>query len=189
MVLSNRERYIFFGMLAVVGLLALNYVILSPWLDARSQAETRRSSLLAKVRESNNLIALRGQIAPKWGRMVQAGMKSDITDAETQMFGAIQDWTGQAGVKLLQQKKERSAQKTRLPEVKFELTCLGSVDALRKMLLAIQGATIPVRVMELTVDSKEGASDLTFKITLTTIYAPAKLSAAIAGGSSRPGGN
>ena len=174
MVLSKRERYVLFGTLAAVGLLALDRVALTPLLDQRSQTLARKERLAADLRVTEDLLTQRRLLAPKWTAMVQSGLKSDPAEAESQILHAMGDWAQDAGVTLSLLKPDRLTEKTRLPEIAFQAAGTGNLRAVTRLLWRIQTADIPVKVTEMQINSrKEGMDDLSLQLRISTIYAPA----------------
>jgi hypothetical protein len=122
--------------------------------------------------------------------MVQPGIKNDPAEAESQFQRAFDDWAVQSGVDLRLRKPQRIAEKTRLPEIKFQEQGTGTMKSLVGLLWKIQTADIPVKVIELSVDShKDGQDDLMFKFNLSTVYTPPPLFVSAPGGHAVAGGS
>jgi hypothetical protein len=189
MVLSKRERYVLIATLIAVGALALDQFAISPLLARRSQTEADRARLTAELKRSQSLIALRGVLGPRWQEMTRSGLKSDPAEAETQILRAMRDWAEASGVALSLLKPDRLTEKSRLPEIAFQAAGTGNLDSLRKFLLQIQGASIPIKVTETQVSArKEGMDDLSFQLHISTIYTPARPAQAAAT-TAQSGGN
>ena len=88
------------------------------------------------------------------------------------------------------EKSQRSAEKTRLPEIMFLEQGTGTMKSLAGLLWKIQTAGIPIKVTDLTlVSHKEGQDDLTITLSLSTVYTPPPAFASSSGGSAAAGGS
>lgn len=173
MVLSKRERNIFFVTLASVALLVLYHFVLSPLLDQQTAMGEDRRKLTLEVADMNGLIGLQREMGAKWRQMLQGGLKNDSADAESQVLHAIQDWADGSGVALSLQKPDRMTDKTRLAQISFLATGSGTMKSLRDLLWKIKTAAIPIKVTQLTVSArKEGVDDLSFTLRLSTVHQP-----------------
>jgi hypothetical protein len=173
MVLSSRERGILIVALATAAFLVLYYVIITPYMDWRGESLVQQGTLQARVQDERKAIDSSVRIARQWKETIQPGIKSDPAEAESQIFHAIKNWAADSDVVLTLQKSQRSVEKTRLPEIKFQEQGTGTMKSLAKLLWKIQTANLPIRVTELTVDShKDGQDDLMFKFNLSTVYTP-----------------
>ncbi len=190
MVLSPRERNILVLALTAAAILVL-FGIISPYQDWRDGVKDQQKALQTRVREDRDVIELRARTAGQWKEMVQPGIKNDPAEAESQLQRAFDDWASQSGFDLRLRKPQRSAEKTRLPEIKFQEQGTGTMKSLAGLLWKIQTAGIPIKVTELAVDShKEGQDDLTIKFGLSTVYTlhpvfPPSSGPAVASGGSR----
>ena len=189
MVLSPRERSILIIALATAAFLVLYYAVITPYMDWRGESLVQQEMLQAKVQDARNAIDSSVRTGRRWKEMVQPGIKSDPAEAESQIFHAIKNWAAESDVVLTLQKSQRSAEKTRLPEIKFQEQGTGTMKSLAKLLWKIQTADLPIRVTELTVDShKDGQDDLMFKFSLSTVYTPPPAFASSSGGHAAAGG-
>ncbi len=190
MVLSRRERYVLIATAAVVAVLALDRLAVSPLLARRAKTGAERDRLVSERDRANVLLARREQLAPRWRQMEATGLKSDAGEAESQILHAIRDWAEEAGVSLSLLKPDRLAEKSRLPEIAFQASGTGKMGSVARLLWRVQTATIPIKVTEIQLSArKEGVDDLSFQMRISTLYAPsrtAQVPAAVAR-SDRPG--
>jgi Tfp pilus assembly protein PilO len=186
MVLSGRERYIFIGVVIALAALVLDRLVLSPFLIGLSAMETQRASLSSQLSRDNALVESRGKLQSQWSEMVKAGMKSDPAGAEIQVLQSIRDWARESGISLSLLKPDRLAGKSRLPEISFQASGTGNMNAVSQLLWRVQTAKIPIKLTELQIGArKEGVDDLSFQMRVSTVYAPPRPSPASAP-SSRP---
>jgi len=127
--------------------------------------------------------------AAQWKEMVQPALKGDPGEAEKQVLHAIHDWSEKSGVVVTLLKPQRSTEKTRMPEIKFQAQGSGTMKSLAGLLWKIQTAKLPIKVTELRLDShKEGQDDLMFKLSLSTVYTSPPVFVSSSGGRPAVGG-
>lgn len=184
MVLSKRERYIAFGTAGVLALLALDRVALSP-LFARSQrVDDELSNTQVELERAQQLFANGPRMNQRWHSMVVAGLKSDVTESESQALRALHDWAQDAGLTLLSlqpDRVERARKQQDFQQLTLRASGTGSMRAVSRFLWRVQTASIPLRVTDLQVGSrKEGTDDLTVTLAVSTLVLaePARTAAA-----------
>lgn len=183
--LSKRERYVFIGTTIVVVLLILDQFVYNPLSDRLAQAQESRDKSREALRAINSELEKQTQLAPKWRQMLESGLKSDPEEAESQVMHALHEWAQDCHVKLTkigpdrrQDTASNAPGKKRLPEISFQVTGEGNMESLARLLWRMQSATMPIRVTSVQANaSKEGIDYLSFKLDLSTIYAPSPGSA------------
>jgi hypothetical protein len=178
--LSKRERYIFIGTVIAVVLLILYQCAYKPLDERLADAQKARDRSREDLRAMNSRIEEQAQLTPKWRQMLGGGLKSDVEGAEGQVLHAINEWAQACRVKLTTLRPDRGTDassnltsKKRLPEIAFHVTGEGNMESMARLLWRMQSATMPIRVTSISVNAnKEGMDSLSFKLELTTIYAP-----------------
>jgi hypothetical protein len=192
--LSKRERYIFIGTAVVLVLLILDQFVYNPLSDRLAQAQESRDKSREALRAINSELEKQTQLAPKWRQMLDSGLKSDPEEAESQVMHALHEWAQDCHVKLTkigpdrrQETASNAPGKKRLPEISFQVTGEGNMESLARLLWRMQSATMPIRVTSVKANaSKEGIDYLSFKLDLSTIYAPSPRSTAQPAPTSQP---
>ena len=173
MTFSKRERIIFAALAAVLGVLVLDWWIVTPLFDRSAEVEARKAVLLSEMANAENLLGRRRVVEPRWRSMLADGMKRDPAEAESQVLHALGEWADDAGLDLVSLKPERSTKETLLPEIDFRASGTGSMAAVSRFLWRLETATIPVKVKALQVGSrKEGQDDLSLQVQISTLYFP-----------------
>ncbi|HAU37952.1 MAG TPA: hypothetical protein DCX07_09585 [Phycisphaerales bacterium] len=173
MVLTKRERYVLIGTCLAVGALALDRFVVSPLLDRRAEAEAQRTSLTRKLNQARALLERQRLLTPRWQEMLRTGMKSDPAESESQVLHALRNWAEECGITLSLLKPERLTEKSRLPQIAFQASGSGNMNAVARLLWRIQTAGSPLRATEVQISArKEGSDDLSFQLRLSTVYSP-----------------
>ena len=200
--LSKRERIISLVTGGVLGFLALDYVALSPLLDRRSRVEAAESTATVAHARAEQLIDNAPRMNARWKSMIDAGLKSEVTEAESQALRALHDWAQDAGLTLLSLQPDRvqraggsgaqQQQDKSFQHVTLRASGTGSMRSVSRFLWRVQTAEIPLRVTDLQVNArKEGADDLLLNVAVSTLVlspeAPKKPAQPAPAGAARTG--
>lgn len=110
-------------------------------------------------------------MSAKWRQMVQDGLKTDPGDAESQITRSVGEWMAKAGVAQTLMKPDRLTEKSRLPQISFQVAGTGTMLSIKRLLYQLQTASIPVRVTEVQINArKEGTDDMNLQLRLSTVY-------------------
>ena len=173
MVLSKRERYIVAATIIAVSMLVLDRYVLTPFLDHRAQIEAERQNLLREMERAMNHFARRRQMEQEWKEMLEAGLKRDVSEAESQVLHAVRNWSQESGFVLSSVKPERIAQEGELQEITFQAAGTGSMRSVAHFLWQLETASLPLKLKELQLGSrKEGADDLSLQVRISALCLP-----------------
>ena len=172
---TKRERYIALATLIVVGIMALDRTLLTPYFNRRTQLAAEKRGLLDEMERARGLISRRKELAPQWEAMLKAGLKSDAAAAEGAVLNAVRDWAEESGLTLSSLKPERSTQRGQLREITFQAVCTGTMSGMSRFLWRIEAAVLPVKVNDMQLATrKEGSDDLTLQVRIAALcIAPA----------------
>jgi hypothetical protein len=173
MVFTKREKTIIAATIAALCVLVLDVYVLTPVLKERAAAEADRAQRLAELENAASLLERRRLLGPKWRGMLAGGMKRDPGASESQLMRFLRDWSADVGVNLSSLRPERSAEKSKLPEIMVHAAGTGSMDAVSRLLWRVETARIPVKVRMLQLGSrKDGTDDLSLQLKVSTLYSP-----------------
>lgn len=179
MVLSKREKYVFFGTLAAVSLLAVDRMAIQPLFNQRDAMMSKRDKLAGELRSADKVMAEHRRLGGQWQDMLRSGMKSDSDEAVDQVRRSIYAWAGDTGVTVSLVKPESLTEKSRLPRAGVQVTGTGRMEAVARLLYRVQTASIPIKITEVQLSSrKEGTDDLNMQFRISTLYAPGQSASA-----------
>jgi hypothetical protein len=170
-VLSKRERYIVILTLTVVGILALDYLFVTPLLDRRTrlgnELTVAEQDVLQQRRDMSNATRARR----KWRDVSGGTVKRDTPEVETQVYGAVQEWAKDARMNLSSFRYERTEKEKGFNKVTFIATGTGGMEQIGRFLFRIQTANIPVRITDLQIGTKkEGTDDLSLQVKIASVF-------------------
>jgi hypothetical protein len=168
--MSQRERYIVIGTVAVVALLGLDRLFLTPLLARMTDLDDKITAARAEVQHDEDLFTRSTQANRKWKEMTAGALKRDASTTESQLIDSVGQWAQDARMSV-SYKPERTEKKKEFIVVTYRATCNGSMSQLRTFLLHVQRATIPIRVTDLQISSRpEGTDNLTISMGISTAY-------------------
>lgn len=174
--ISSRERRIAWIAGVAIGAFALDSLIVSPLLDRQASAQSRVDNATLQLAKADGIFQNKLKAQKVWNEMAGESVQASPPQAESQLLSAARDWAQSSGLSLTSLKQERMEREQGFGKMTVRASATGDMQALGRFLYEIQSADIPVRVVDITVNSRrEGTDDLTVQIGLATIYqAPAE---------------
>ncbi|HMB96345.1 MAG TPA: hypothetical protein VKK61_09925 [Tepidisphaeraceae bacterium] len=173
MVVSKRERYVAIFAGAVVGLLLLDRVVITPLFTQREDLSSSIDAAQQKLAHDEQVMFTQRRLGGEWSGVVNGGLKQDASTAESQVLNSLREWSQEAGLAVGSMRPERSGEKEKdFFKITFRATGSGSMDEVSRFIWQIQTAKIPVHITDLTITSKEGSDELSLSLGVATIYLP-----------------
>jgi Tfp pilus assembly protein PilO len=170
---TKREKTIGIVAGVVIGALALDSVILTPLLDRKALADTQLANVRRDLQSARQLISNDQRAQENWARMAGETLLDNAPGAEGQLLNATRQWAESSGLSVTTLRPERNEREQGYHKITIRVTATGSMRQASRFLYAVQTATIPVRVSDLSLAARrEGTDDLTINIGLSTIYLP-----------------
>jgi hypothetical protein len=95
---KNREKILAILAGTALGLLLLNYVVISPMIDSWQSRTKQIKDLKDKIASGTSLIRRQEYVEGDWNRMRTNALDSNPATAEKQLFTAFDHWVSQSGV-------------------------------------------------------------------------------------------
>lgn len=173
MTLSKRERVIVIITGVVVGLLALDRVVFTPWFEARASVATRLAEARAEMERAQQVFDNRRRADRRWAELAGQTLQSDAPAAEGQLLNALRDWAEQSGLSLSAVRPDRAPATHGFEQVTVRATGSGRMEQVARFLWNLDTSKVPVRITELQIASRQpGADDLTLQLAVSTIFLP-----------------
>lgn len=173
MALSRREQIIGLVTAGVIGLMIVDHFALSPLLERRAQAQTQISTLTGDQERAEQLITNAPRMRKRWNDMLASGLKSDETDSKNQALTQLLAWEKESGVTFTSLQPERgdlSGKAKELQPIMLRATASGSMRSISQFLWKVHTSDIPMRVIDLQIDShKPGSDDLVLTLSVSTL--------------------
>jgi len=171
--LSKRERYLLWAAVAVLGVLVVDKLVLTPIQERRTAIQRATEQAVAELDRARARFAQRRRLAPLWRSMTNGTLRLDPAEAESRLLHAARDWSQEAGLSLSSIRPERTVNREDMLEMTFQAAGTGPMRAVAGFLWRLETADFPVRVTELQLGTrKEGADDLSLHLRLSTLAQP-----------------
>jgi len=179
--LNKREQTIAFVTIAAV-LLGLGYwYIFVPYQEAHASLTRDNADVMMQVTKAHHLFDDQKAANRKWGQMVQAGLGTDASAADSKILHSILDFAQNTGLNL-SIKPDRIDQEKQFKKISYRATGNGTLAAITSFLWQIRTSPNPARVTDITITNrKEGSDELTLTVDVSTlVYVPDTKDAAAA---------
>ena len=173
MILSRRERYIVIGTVAVVGLLALDRLFLTPLIERRQVIDAQMRQATDEMTRANGLFTNSPRVHRKWNEMTAETLKIDGSNAESQIIRAVGDWARESQLNLSSVKPERAEKEKQFMKITFRANATGNMAAISRFMWQLQTSKVPIRVTDLSITTRrDGMDDLSLDVGMSTLYLP-----------------
>ena len=175
MALSQRERYISFGLMAAGALFTLDRLMLEPYLERRAELVQQIQTRQREDHEADLLLRRADRF-----QLTMAGMrdslKQDSSDAEGTILHLMRDWETQADLKNASFLRLRSVTEHGFQRLTFHITGTGTMRGIATLLYRVETCGVPLRVDEFHVTPKnEAGAELQVQVNISTLcLAPEK---------------
>jgi hypothetical protein len=171
-VLSKRERYIAIATVSVIGLIMLWQFFIGPELDHSSELSAKIKDDRTQLDNADKLFTASRQAGKKWSVMMAGPLKTNASEAESQVLRMIQGWMTEAGLSNVSiNKPDKSEKEKDFSKMTVRATGTGGMNNIGNFLFKIQTANIPVKVTDVTLSThKEGNDDLSIQVGVATMY-------------------
>lgn len=135
---------------------------------------TQQITLQAKVDDNKELFQKQKELTKLWNVMQTQGLRSDTSVADTQLYEALESWAAGAGLDtapdLRRDPDRKAGEKSDFIVISYRVTADGTLRAISKLIWALETATIPVRVDNVTFSPQpEGTDHLQAHLEVSTL--------------------
>lgn len=168
--MTKREKILLFVTLAVVGLFALDRLVIVPVSAAFSNLEVETAAARTQLNEARTLVNRADRIEQRWGGYHAAGLGDDMNAAQARAQLRLTQWAQTAGLGIETLSTGRVVEGERFDEVSFIVSGTGSLASVERFLWEVRQADFPLRIERSDLASRNESEDaLMFSLTLSTI--------------------
>jgi hypothetical protein len=169
MVLSKRERIIFWTTLSILLILVIDRIVITPALAQLDDISKNKADLELQVFEMSELLKQRKTMSERWDKMLETGLTDSPSAAESYVFHALEEWSSQCRIDLTAITPQRATAVEGLQEVSFTIAGKGSLETVGEFLWLVEQAEMPVKIASLILGSTNASGQemtLTLKISV-----------------------
>lgn len=170
--LSKRERYIVIAAVVVLAVLVLDRYVLTPFVGKWGRVSNDRARLSQQLDRASGLFERRERLEARWQEMLSTSLKTDPASAESQVLHALREWSQKSGMTLSSVRPDHVAGGGDLPQIRFSVTCTGSMQSAAAFMWDIETADLPLRIDSMQLSTaREGGRQMSLQVEVSTIYA------------------
>jgi hypothetical protein len=171
---------------AVLGVGALNWIVVNPLLESRDQLDAAVEHAKEDLATANRMIVARPRYTTDWNNILDQGLTDDFAAAQALLLDNLAGWIQQSNLTLKNISPGGTPQQVTKPGGKpgekmkgfMRITCKlvanGAMAQIVDLVRSIQSAGIPVRINEMSISaegtSPNGTNDLLVTLGVSTIY-------------------
>jgi Tfp pilus assembly protein PilO len=157
MQIKNRQQLLTFGAILTVVILLGDRVIISPLTRAWKERTARVAKLTESIKQGAVLMERERIIHDRWHSMQTNALPNDTSKAENLVMNAIGRWELESGVRFnsLKPQPKRNADDYMTIECRIDAT--GTLESMTKFVYNLETDSLPIKVEELEVTSRDTA--------------------------------
>lgn len=152
MKIENRQQILAAGAIAVVALLLLDRIVITPMLDGWKTRAADIARLEGDIRKGRELIDRGDQLRGKWSNMKTNTLTED--SAEQKLLEAFQRWSDEARISVSSLQPSKRIEEDHISE-ECRASLSGSIASLTRFLYAMEKDSMGVKVESLEITSRD----------------------------------
>jgi type II secretory pathway component PulM len=173
MTMTRRERYIAIATAAVVALLVLDWLVLSPWFEARDRVSTQLTAAREELNRSQQVFQNLNRANRRWADVSGGALATSASAAEGQTLNALRDWAQASGLALSAMRPDRGEAAHGFQQVTIRVTGAGRMEQIVGFLDRIDAADTALRLSDVQFTTRRpGVDDLSVQLAVSTIFLP-----------------
>jgi hypothetical protein len=152
---ERRERLLKILVGVGVGLLLLDWIVLTPAAKRWKTQGERIASLKEKVTRGQRLLQNEKAIRARWEAMQRSDLAPDMSEAEEQVYSAIQKWAAGTGISTNSLSPQWRTQDEDFDLYEFRASTAGTQAALGRFIYNLETDGLPVKLEECDLTSRD----------------------------------
>ena len=152
---KNRETLLKIGVGVVVGLFALDRMVLGPFIASWKAQGERLAAVRQKVERGRQLVAREKSIRERWNEMKRTDLPDDDSVAENEVFKSIARWASASRVGFTNLAPHRGNHDGSYDTFEWRASAVGDQAALGRLIYEIESDPLPVRVEECEMTARD----------------------------------
>ena len=169
MVLTKRERYVGIITVAVLSILVLDQFIVTP---AKDRIDVLNADIARAQQEQLNaqqLFNLRTRANREWRQFPGVATLNSGGDPESRVLTSVREWAQEEGMRLPSVIPQPAQVEKGFSKIVFRATGTGNLSQVGRFLYRVETASMPLRITDLQITSKDGTDELSVNFGIATI--------------------
>ena len=169
---NRRKTLLKIGVGAVVGLVLLDRVIITPAIESWKEQGGRLTKLREQVERGRQLVAREKSLRTRWEEMQRTDMPEDISLAEYEVFQAIRRWNLDSRVNFNSLEQQSRPDEEGCKTFGYRATATGDQATLGRLLYEIETDPLPAHVEACELSARDAKGT---QLTLTMRFSFVRL--------------
>src|SRR5687768_8795808 len=169
MVLTKRERYVGIATVAVLSILVLDQFIVGPALERIETLDAKIDLAQQQHRSAQQLFNASNTANRAWKTMAGDAMLRGGGDPESRVLNSVREWAQDEGMRLPSVIPQPAQTEKGFNKIVFRATGSGNLSQVGRFLYRVQTASMPLRITDLQITSKDGTDELSVNFGIATI--------------------
>ena len=169
MVLTKRERYIGIATVAVLAILVLDQFILDPAKRKMEELDAKIAQAQQEHLNAQQLFNNARRANRDWKTIAGDAMTRDTGDPESRVLSSVREWAQDEGMRLPSVIPQPAQVEKGFNKIVFRATGSGNLNQVGRFLYRVQTASMPLRITDLQITSKDGTDELSVNFGIATI--------------------
>jgi hypothetical protein len=168
-VLTKRERYIGIITVAVLSILVLDQFILTPAMTRMDELDAKIAQAQQEHLNAQQLFNSSRRANRDWKTVAGDAMTRDTGDPESRVLNSVREWAQDEGMRLPSVIPQPAQIEKGFNKIVFRATGSGNLNQVGRFLYRVQTASMPLRITDLQITSKDGTDELSVNFGIATI--------------------
>ncbi|MDQ3441768.1 MAG: hypothetical protein M3478_15610 [Planctomycetota bacterium] len=171
MTMSTRERSIATITGIIIGSLVLYQFVVEPKLTQIELLDSELTAATTDLERADSLFNSSRSATKQLAKIAGSGLRRNDAEAESELLNSTRQWAQEAGLSGWGIKREATVKERDFNKITFRAQGSGGMGQIGRFLYRLQTANIPVRIVDMTVNSRrDGTDDLAIVLGVSTIY-------------------
>jgi hypothetical protein len=152
---SQRLAYLKIGAFSCVGLLLLDWVVISPAMSAWSAQGDRIDALRQKVDRGQQVLDRQDAIRAHWAQMLRSNLPAEVSAAESVAYQAIGRWASVSGITFSSLTPQWENHDEGYQTFECRAAATGTQAALSRFIYEMETDKVPASLQEFEITSRD----------------------------------
>jgi type II secretory pathway component PulM len=152
---KNRERLLLIGVVACLGILLLDSLVVEPLIRLWSDRAKSITELQTQVRRGTSLIIQERKIMDRWRTMREESRSPDLAMTENDLLKAVGNWAQKSSLTVTALRPRRLLDEENCKKVEIRASTTGTMDAVVKFLYELEIDPQPLKVEDIELSSRD----------------------------------
>lgn len=155
-----------------VGMLLLNYVVITPLIHQWEQRRDRIAALRKQVEKGRLLMSREKSVRSRWKEFLMSDLPDDSSKAENEVFRAVSQWARDSRVALTSLTPQWQTKDPNYQTLEVRVNLSGDQSSMARFLYELEISKLPIRLEECEIS---GRDDKGRQLTMTARFTALRL--------------